>query len=74
MTNLIVQAASPPALAKNARTGHPLFRNGKEEHGKLGHPPVPHLDLEQDIASGIHEARTMLPQAKAFSAGAPDAV
>jgi hypothetical protein len=41
MTNLIVQAASPPALAKNARTGHPLFRNGKEEHGKLGHPPVP---------------------------------
>jgi membrane associated rhomboid family serine protease len=35
---------------------------------------VPHLDLEQDIASGIHEARTMLPQAKAFSAGAPDAV
>ena len=35
---------------------------------------VPHLDLEQDIASGIREARTMLPQAKAFSAGAPDAV
>ena len=35
---------------------------------------VPHLDLEQDIELGIHEARTMLPQAKAFSAGAPDAV
>ena len=28
-----------PALAKNARTGHPLFRIGKEKHGKPGHPP-----------------------------------
>jgi tetratricopeptide (TPR) repeat protein len=35
---------------------------------------VPHLDLEQDIASGIQEARTMLSQVKAFSAGASDAV
>jgi hypothetical protein len=35
---------------------------------------VPHLDLEQDIASGIHEARTVLSQVKAFSAGASDAV
>jgi hypothetical protein len=40
MTNQIVQAASPPALAKNARTGHPLFRNRKGKPGKLGHPPV----------------------------------
>src|ERR1019366_1894477 len=31
---------------------------------------VPHLDLEQDIESGIHEARTALSQVKAFSAGA----
>jgi len=28
-----------PALAKNARTGNPQFRNGKREHGRLGHPP-----------------------------------
>jgi hypothetical protein len=41
MTHKIVQAASPPALANNARTGHPRFRNGKEEHGKMGHPPFP---------------------------------
>jgi len=27
-----------PTLAKNARTGHPQFRYGKEEGGKLGHP------------------------------------
>jgi hypothetical protein len=27
-----------PALAQNARTGHPEFRNGKEEHRKVGHP------------------------------------
>jgi hypothetical protein len=27
-----------PALAKNARAGHPQFRNGKEKHGKPGHP------------------------------------
>jgi tetratricopeptide (TPR) repeat protein len=32
---------------------------------------VPHLDLEQDIESGIWEARNVLAQAKAFSAGAP---
>ena len=25
-----------PALAKNARTGHPQFRNGKEKHGRAG--------------------------------------
>jgi hypothetical protein len=35
---------------------------------------VPHLDLEQDIESGIHEARTVLSRVKAFSAGASDAV
>jgi len=35
----IAQAASLPALANNARTGHPQFRNGKEDHGKAGHPP-----------------------------------
>jgi hypothetical protein len=28
-----------PALAKNARTGHPLFWNGKGKHRSLGHPP-----------------------------------
>ena len=28
-----------PALAKNARTGHPQFRNGMGKHGKQGHPP-----------------------------------
>ena len=28
-----------PALANNARTGHPQFRNGKERHGRMGHPP-----------------------------------
>ena len=31
---------------------------------------VQHLDLEQDIESGIREARNVLAQAKAFSAGA----
>jgi hypothetical protein len=31
---------------------------------------VPHLDLEQEIASGIRETRNVLAQAKAFSAGA----
>jgi tetratricopeptide (TPR) repeat protein len=31
---------------------------------------VPHLDLEQDIESGIREARNVLAQVKAFSAGA----
>src|SRR3981081_2332168 len=31
----IVQAASLPALANNARTGHPPFRNGKEKHRKV---------------------------------------
>ena len=35
---------------------------------------VPHLDLEQDIESGIREARNVLGQAKSFSAGASDAV
>jgi membrane associated rhomboid family serine protease len=34
---------------------------------------VPHLDLEKDIQSGIHEARNVLSQVKAFSAGAADA-
>jgi hypothetical protein len=28
-----------PALAKSARTGHPLFRNGKGKHKGPGHPP-----------------------------------
>jgi len=27
-----------PALAKNARTGHPQFRNGNGKLGRLGHP------------------------------------
>jgi hypothetical protein len=35
---------------------------------------VPHLDLEQDIESGIREAKNVLVQVKAFYAGAPDAV
>jgi tetratricopeptide (TPR) repeat protein len=35
---------------------------------------VPHLDLDLDIQSGIREARIVLSQVKAFSAGAPDAV
>ena len=35
---------------------------------------VPHLDLEQEIESGIREARTAVAQVKSFSAGAPDAV
>jgi hypothetical protein len=33
-----------PALAKNARTGHPQFRNGKGKDGRLGHPPGRGLD------------------------------
>jgi hypothetical protein len=28
-----------PALAKDARTGHPQFQNVKENLGKPGHPP-----------------------------------
>ena len=39
MTNKIVQAASQPALAKSARTGHPQFGNGTGERENLGHPP-----------------------------------
>ena len=35
---------------------------------------IPHLDLEQEIESGIREARIAVSQVKAFSAGAPDAV
>jgi hypothetical protein len=35
---------------------------------------VPHLDLVPDINSGIREAQNVLAQAKAFSAGASDAV
>jgi 3-deoxy-D-arabino-heptulosonate 7-phosphate (DAHP) synthase len=31
---------------------------------------VPHLDLELDIQSGIREARNVLSQVKALSAGA----
>jgi hypothetical protein len=27
-----------PALAKNARAGHPLFRNGRENPRNTGHP------------------------------------
>ena len=34
---------------------------------------VPHLDLEPDIQLGIHDARAVLSQIKAFSAGASDA-
>src|ERR1700685_4472223 len=32
-----------PALAQNARTGHPQFRNGKKELGSPGHPPAPRM-------------------------------
>jgi hypothetical protein len=28
-----------PALAQNARTGHPQFRNGRENE-RVGHPPL----------------------------------
>jgi hypothetical protein len=28
-----------PALAKNARTGHPQFWSGKQKFRSLGHPP-----------------------------------
>jgi hypothetical protein len=28
-----------PALAQNARTGHPQFRNGKGKTERVGHPP-----------------------------------
>jgi RHS repeat-associated protein len=53
MTNQIVQAASPPALAKNARTGHPLFRNRKGKPGKLGHPPsTDYSDYAYDSNTG----------------------
>ena len=38
--NAMVQATVVPALAKNARTGHPCFRMGKREMSEsLGHPP-----------------------------------
>jgi hypothetical protein len=36
----VASAASPPALANNAGTGHPRFRIGKENAEKLGHPPA----------------------------------
>jgi RHS repeat-associated protein len=42
-----------PALAKNARAGHPQFRNGKGKHEKPGHPPVA-SDSGGDIQTGAH--------------------
>jgi hypothetical protein len=47
--SLMVSAASPPALAKNARTGHPQFRNGEEESGKPGHP---RLEFSEEYSWG----------------------
>ena len=41
--NLMVSAASFPALAKSARTGHPQFRNGKgKKHSEAGPPAKSH--------------------------------
>jgi hypothetical protein len=37
-----------PALAKNARTGHPQFRNGKGKPGNPGHPAYWHPKLERN--------------------------
>ena len=54
-TNNIVSAASPPALAKNARTRHPELWCGKEKQPqKLGQPRAPpvtaiSVNLEQLI-------------------------
>jgi hypothetical protein len=36
---LIVQAPLPPALAKNARTGHPFPDRERKKAERLGHPP-----------------------------------
>ena len=37
----IVQAFVVPALAKNARAGHPTLQNGRElGDERVGHPPV----------------------------------
>src|SRR5438309_11941584 len=38
---LIVQAPLPPALAKNARTGHPFPDRERKKAERLGHPPPP---------------------------------
>jgi hypothetical protein len=37
----MVPAASIPALAQNARTGHPVFRNGTGKASGKGGPPAP---------------------------------
>ena len=66
----IVPAASLPALAKNARTGHPRFQNGKGKPGGVGHPSdmsgglVIYLSGDRRINVGQYtEGR---PQLKAF--------
>jgi hypothetical protein len=40
-----------PALAKNARTGHPQFQNGKGKRGKLGHPPAGYAQVAAGTSS-----------------------
>lgn len=61
MTNKMVQAASPPALAKSATTGHPQFRNGKEKRRKVAEVSgaVAHaagFDLHAQQASAMFDA------------------
>jgi RHS repeat-associated protein len=43
---LIVQAPLPPALAKNARTGHPFPDRERKKAERLGHPPSEQYDAE----------------------------
>jgi hypothetical protein len=48
----MVQTLLPPALAKNARTGHP-FRIGKEKSEKVGHPPQVSITTGPDTTTQL---------------------
>ena len=43
-----------PALAKNARTGHPQFRSGKRNQISKAGPPVFFVNVESDIVKIVH--------------------
>ena len=59
MTLKIVQAASPPTLAKNARMGHPLFLNGKEKPAAWATRREPAAEILSAWSEGSPEARIM---------------
>jgi hypothetical protein len=47
-----------PALAKDARTGHPQFQNGKEKARQKGGPPAPGLDRAASASNVIPASKS----------------